>query len=445
MGIGHGHPHSDEPPAALRVQRLPRAVVVGLIVCSGVIALLGMLHWWPDGHRVDQLRGMVPFAAPGYVLVHADLVKVVPACSGAKGQTGPCGSSSARVADGAGAGRTVPVSLNPDVIGTGVKPGDGVLLFDSTAAGGAAAGTGSAFTFYRVDRDRPLLAVALLFAIAVVAVARRRGLMALVSLGFAGVVVIGYLLPALLSGRPAVPVTLAASTVILIVMLYATHGVSMRTSVALAGALLGVGLSTLFAWAGIVGSRLGGLGDDSAGLLRNTVSWIDVQQLIVASVVLAGLGTLNDVTVTQASALWELRTASPAMSRWDLFRSALRIGRDHVASTVYTLVFAYLGTALVLLVAVQLYGGGAGDFVTAEDVAEEIVRTLVGGIALVVAMPITTALGTLVVATADPGPPASAVGGEPSAILRRSDLRTRREAGAVGLRPRRSDGVRRGR
>ena len=90
-------------------------------------------------------------------------------------------------------------------------------------------------------------------------------------------------------------------------------------------------------------------------------------------------------------------STSPAMGRATLFRRAMRIGRDHVASTVYTLVFAYLGTSLVLLVAVQLYGGTPYDFATAENVAEEIVRALVGGIALVLAMPVTTAIAVLVV------------------------------------------------
>ena len=120
-----------------------------------------------------------------------------------------------------------------------------------------------------------------------------------------------------------------------------------------------------------------------------------MQQLVVASVVLAGLGTLNDVTVTQASALWELRAAAPTMGRWALFRSAMRIGRDHVASTVYTIVFAYLGTALLLLVAVQLYGGGPHWFLNSDQVADEIVRVLIGGIALLLAMPVTTAIGAL--------------------------------------------------
>jgi uncharacterized membrane protein len=245
-----------------------------------------------------------------------------------------------------------------------------------------------------------MLWLVVLFVVAVVAVARIRGLMALVSLGFAGALVIWYLIPALLSGQPAVPVTISASVLILIVMLYVTHGISMRTSVALLGALVGVGITTVLAWVFIIGSRLAGYGDEAVGLLAFNVSWIEVQQLIVASVILAGLGTLNDVTITQVSALWELRAASPHMSRLELFGRAMRIGRDHIASTVYTLIFAYLGTALAVLVAAQLFGGTFLDFVTAENVAEEVIRALAGGVALILAMPITTAIGALVVTDA---------------------------------------------
>jgi uncharacterized membrane protein len=119
--------------------------------------------------------------------------------------------------------------------------------------------------------------------------------------------------------------------------------------------------------------------------------------VLVASVVIAGLGALNDVTITQASAVWELRAAAPAMRRGELFRSAMRIGRDHVASTIYTLAFAYVGTALALLLAVQLYDRPLLDLLGTEEIAEEVVRSLTGGIGLVLAMPITTVLAALVV------------------------------------------------
>ncbi len=410
---------------AIRVSRWTRVTVLGLIVLSGLVALAGVVHWWPDERRIDAVQGLVPFTANGIVVVHADLVDVIPACIAVKTATSaPCGDSKARILDGRNAGRTAAVSLTPDVLGTGLQAGDRVLLLDSSGvAAGVPAGQ-SAFAFYRADRGSSLLWLAILFMVAVVAVALRRGVMALVSLGFAGVVVVGFLLPALLSGRPPIPVTLVSCVLILIVMLYLTHGLSMRTSVALVGALIGVALATLLAWAGITGARLGGLGDDSATLLTFNVHWVHVQQLVVASVLLASLGTLNDVTVTQVSALWELRSASAAMSRWRLLSSAMRIGRDHVASTVYTLVFAYLGTALVLLVAIRLYGGTPYDFLTAEDVAEEVVRTLVGGIAVVLTMPITTAIGTLVVAgaspTADPAAPAGPPTRAPRTVARRA-------------------------
>ncbi|GAA2752803.1 YibE/F family protein [Amnibacterium kyonggiense] len=399
MGAGHTHAHGHDG-AGLRIGRGPRIAVVALIVASGLAALLGVWHWWPDEQRAHHVQGLVPVVAKGVTVVHAELTSVRTACDGKDVDTTlACGPSIATLLDCRAVGAHVAIDLTPDVIGTGLRPGDHVLLLDTAAVSG---GQGDDYSFYRADRGGSMLWLAVLFAVLVVLVAWRRGLMALVSLGFAVAVVVAYLLPALLSGRPPIAVTVAAGALILIVMLFATHGISMRTAVAVVGALLGMGVSTAFAWLGVIGSRLAGLGDESAGLLTFNVPWISVQQLVVASVILAGLGTLNDVTITQVSALWELREASPSLSRLALFGRAMRIGRDHVASTVYTLVFAYLGTALVLLVAVQLYGGAPADLLTAENVAEEIVRTLVGGIALVLAMPITTAIGALVVAGAQP-------------------------------------------
>ena len=396
--VGAGHGHGGGTTGRLQVGRGLRIAVLAPILVCALLAGLGVLHWWPDQARLHRAEGVVPVVASGVSVVHGELLRVRPACTGAGGTA--CGDSSARVLDGRAAGTVTPISLTPDVVGTGLRRGDQVLLFDLTGTPEAAAN--GAFDFYRADRGSSLVWLAILFAVLVVLVAWRRGALALVSLAFAALVVLGFLIPALLSGRPPVPVTLAASALMLVVILYATHGPSLRTSVALLGALVGLGLSALFAWVGVIGARLGGLGDDSASLLTFNVGWVDVQQLVVASVIVAGLGTLNDVTVTQASAVWELREASPEMPRRDLFRRAMRIGRDHVASTVYTLVFAYLGTALVLLVAVQLYRSTASAFVTAEDVAEEVVRALVGGIALVLAMPVTTGIAVLVAAAAQP-------------------------------------------
>ena len=102
------------------------------------------------------------------------------------------------------------------------------------------------------------------------------------------------------------------------------------------------------------------------------------------------------MTITQASAVWELRAASPQASRWEIYAGAMRIGRDHVASTIYTIVFAYVGTALLVLMLLSIYDRSIFDLRSTEQLAEEIVRTLVTSIGLVLAVPVTTALGVLV-------------------------------------------------
>ena len=106
---------------------------------------------------------------------------------------------------------------------------------------------------------------------------------------------------------------------------------------------------------------------------------------------------LNDVTITQASAVWELYELSPTMSARRLFTGAMRIGRDHIASTVYTIAFAYAGAALPLLLLISLYQRPFLTSITGGELAEEVVRTLVGSISLVLAIPITTAVGVSVV------------------------------------------------
>jgi uncharacterized membrane protein len=112
------------------------------------------------------------------------------------------------------------------------------------------------------------------------------------------------------------------------------------------------------------------------------------------------MGVLNDVTITQASAVWELRGVAPTASRGELFTRAMRIGRDHIASTVYTIAFAYVGAALALLMMVWLVDQSPATALTSGEIAEEVVRTLVGSIGLVLAIPVTTAIATLTV----PGP-----------------------------------------
>ena len=195
------------------------------------------------------------------------------------------------------------------------------------------------------------------------------------------------------------------------VVLYLAHGISVRTSTALAGTLVGVGVTALLGLYAVDAARLSGLGDESGELLRAQAPDMNFQGLLTCAVIVAGLGVLNDVTITQSSAVWELRAAAPEMTRRQLFASGMRIGRDHIASTIYTIVFAYAGTSLVVLLLLSLYDRPLLDLLTDEAIAEEVLRTLASAIGLVLAVPATTAIATATVASArrpEPAPSASA-------------------------------------
>jgi uncharacterized membrane protein len=185
------------------------------------------------------------------------------------------------------------------------------------------------------------------------------------------------------------------STAIMIAVLYLAHGMSIRTTSALFGTLAGIGLTALIGLGSTGWTNLSGIGTEDDQTLLATVPALDLSGVVTATMVIAGLGVLNDVTVTQASAVWELRSLRPSSGRGEVFASAMRIGRDHIASSVYTLVFAYAGSAMTVLLLITAYQRGLAEIATSEEIGQEIVRTLVGAIGLVLAVPITTALAVL--------------------------------------------------
>jgi uncharacterized membrane protein len=248
-------------------------------------------------------------------------------------------------------------------------------------------------------RDLPLGLLAVAFAVVVVLVARWRGLAALVGLGVAYGVLVLFVLPALLAGEPALAVGLTGSAAILFAVLYLAHGPSARTSAALAGTLLSLVVTGLLAVFATGAARITGLSSDVLPTVQASAPEVSVGGLVLCGIVIGALGVLNDVTVTQASAVWELAGADPGRPRRRLYASAMRIGRDHIASSVYTLVLAYAGSAIPVLLLVSLSGRSVHDIVTGDEIAEEALRGLVGGIGLVASVPITTALAVAVVAS----------------------------------------------
>ncbi|MFP5334500.1 MAG: YibE/F family protein [Actinomycetes bacterium] len=231
----------------------------------------------------------------------------------------------------------------------------------------------------------------------VVAVARLRGLAALLGLAAAYLTIASFMLPALRAGENPLLVALTGSVAIMVVVLYAAHGFTMKTTTALLGTVAGVGLSAVLGLWATAATRLGAPTTEESYNLTVLTGIDDLSGLVLCGVVVASLGVLNDVTITQASAVYELRQHLPSASRSTLFASGMRIGRDHLASTVYTIAFAYAGAALPTLLLIDIYGQPLGQVVTSGPIAEEIVRTAVGAIGLIATVPLTTAIAVAAV------------------------------------------------
>ncbi|HZG92114.1 MAG TPA: YibE/F family protein [Pseudonocardia sp.] len=312
-------------------------------------------------------------------------------CDDEPGSIG-CLALSVRLDEGPLAGQTIETLITAP---RGVPPfgtGDDVVL---TTAGGLDTDP-AAYQIVDQQRDTPLLLLGAIFAAAVVALGRWRGLAALAGLGMTGVVLIGFVLPAILAGRNPLVVAVVGSFAIMFSALYLTHGFSARTSTAVLGTLGSLLLIGLLGITFTQLARLTGADEDTASLGATLGTAIDGRGLLLAGLVIGALGALDDVTVTQTTAVWELRAADPDLPPAALFGAAMRIGRDHVASAVNTLVLAYAGTALPLLLLFSVAERGLVDTLTTQVIATELVRTLVGSIGLVVSVPLTTALAVVV-------------------------------------------------
>ncbi len=269
-----------------------------------------------------------------------------------------------------------------------IPTGGGVVLAQDPNDG--------SYTFADVQRQRPLLALGLLFVLVLVAVARWTGLRALIGLALTILVLVLFMIPALVDGRDALLVSLVGSSLVMLVALYVANGINVQTTIAVLGTLASLLLCGVLAQVFVLSADLTGLGSEDAGLLASVID-IDVRGLLLAGVVLGALGALLDMTVTQASAVWQLHALNPKSGTRELYRAAMTIGRDHVGAATTTLVLAYAGTALPLLVVYQLAQAEIGDVLTSEVVAAEVIRTLIGTIGLVAAVPITTGLAVLTV------------------------------------------------
>jgi uncharacterized membrane protein len=243
-----------------------------------------------------------------------------------------------------------------------------------------------------LERARPLLLLAALFVGAVVAFGRWQGIRSLVGLVLSFVVIVGFVVPAILRSHSPVLVAVTGAMAIMLVSLYLSHGLGPKTTAAVIGTALALGLTAALAIAFVGAASLTGLASEEALNANFAVGGLSLRGLLLAGIIIGGLGVLDDVTMSQSSLVFALRRARPSAPFTSLVRAALAVGRDHIAATVNTLFLAYAGASLPLLILFATSGDSLTSVATSEVVAVEIVRTLCGSIGLIAAVPLTTVL-----------------------------------------------------
>ena len=392
--MGHGHSHGNH--GVVEVGQRARNYLLGILIAFGVLSVAGMIWLWPTSAEVDDAMTRV-IDAPGLTYVDATVRSVEDGCESSvetPSGTASCITLEVDFLSGPEEGQQHPLELTGANVHSGLQVGDRIEVARVDTADGVH------YNFSGVNRMPVLIVLGLLFTVAVLAVARWRGLFALVGLVVAAGVLIGFMLPAIIVGKPGMAVALAGSTAIMFVVLYVAHGVSLRTSAALAGTLLGLVVTTALGAIAVRAARLSGFADENEYDLAQLAPAINFQDLLMVGIIIGGLGVLNDVTITQASAVWELRAAAPQWTRAQVFAAGMRIGRDHIASTIYTIVFAYAGASLTVLLLLHFTTREPLALLSTEMFAGEGVRTLASAIGLILAVPITTGIAAITVGPA---------------------------------------------
>lgn len=363
-----------------------------VVVVIGAVAVLAAIAFWPRGEAPDL--GAQPNTYVDATVQDIDDDMCQDPEIDAPGQ---CQIVTAELTSGPDAGDTIDFEVRATQFDVPeLNAGDEIVLLDVSTSPPQ-----YRYSFADFQRSTPLVWLVVAFAAVVIAFGRWQGVRALVGLAASGAVLIAFLVPALLRDEPAVPVALAATVIIGFIALYLAHGVNLGTTVALAGTLVSLALTSGLAFVVVAATNLTGLADSRAQTLRVTAEALDLRGLLVAGIVIGALGVLDDVTVSQVSIVAALRRANPGLPARLLYSEATKVGRDHVASTVNTLVLAYAGASLPLLLFFSQGDQPAGRLITGELISVEIVRMLVGSIGLVASVPITTALAALVLGPGD--------------------------------------------
>jgi uncharacterized membrane protein len=383
-GDGDSERRADGEHTSLLASRWGR-LLVGAVVLIALATASGLIALWPGGPAGAGASQAFGGATTGATVTRSYTVR----CPGPTPQR--CYVIAVRV-DGGAPSR---LTLGPVGVTSTFSAGDRIRVQRVTAPPGAR--NVEPYSFAGADRRGTLLWLAVAFAVLVIVLARWRGLLALCGFAASVLLIVKFLVPAILAGSPALLVAVVGALAVMFVTVGLTYGVTPQS----AAAILGITSSLLFA--AVVGTlavhsaRLDGRSSDLATVLSQVSGRLSLQGIVLAGLVLGALGVLADMAVTQASAVMALRRANPTLGPGRLYREGFAVGRDHLVATTHTLVLAYAGATLPLLLVLQSARVGTVDALNVQDLAEPIVATLVGAMALLISVPLTTAVSAAVV------------------------------------------------
>jgi uncharacterized membrane protein len=377
---------------ALMTSRLGRVfavITVGLTLATAI----GLVALWPDGSgRTGNPQAQRQETQPAEVTSVTEQRCVVP-------QAHTCATVRFEVKAGAHEGERSSFGLSGTLSDPDLNPGDDIRVIraEPPPPGALPPGTPAPplYSFADFDRRTPMLWLAIGFVIIVLIFGRLRGGLSLVGLAVSLLIVVGFIVPAILDGRPPLLVAVVGAFAVMLATITLAHGIGPKGVAALLGTAAALALTVALAAAFTTLASITGQSSEESLLLQVGETSLSLEGLVRAGMVIGALGVLDDVTVSQASAVMALRRANPAQTARELYRGALTVGRDHVAATVNTLVLAYAGASLPVLLLFSVGDTPFGEAVNNEAVAANIVATLVGSIGLIAAVPVTTALAAL--------------------------------------------------
>ena len=358
--------------------RLHRAAALAIVAPLALLTVVALVWLWPSSGAIGDGAGAAP-EIPGRVVA----VEEQTCPDGTPADVERCGT--VRVSVGSEDPVEVSAPLPGGLGAPEVEVDDDVVLIRNDTPDGVA------YAVVDHQRETGLWFVGLAFVLALVAFGRWRGVASLAGLAATFAILALFVIPAILDGSPPLLVAVVGSAAVVLVVLYLTHGFGLTTTMAVLGTLASLALTGALAWLSVAALHLTGVTDDLSASVGASQG-VDMRGLLLAGIVIGSLGVLDDVTVTQAATVAEIANADPAAGFGRLFRAGSRVGRAHVASVVNTIVLAYAGSSLPLLVLLVDDNGSLTAVVPSQVVAQEIVRSSVATIGLIAAVPLTTAL-----------------------------------------------------